>query len=97
MDIEQIIDFVDSTVFKHCNQSLRADEIILLKGCLSKKTYEKIAQESNMNVNYLRGEVVSRLVHQLSEVFGESLGVSNWQVCLEQLYLESLESLEYIE
>lgn len=94
MDIEQIINLVNSKVLNHCNQSLRADQIIVLKGCLSKKTYEKMAREFDIDINYLRGEIVPDLVNLLSEVFDENLGVSSWQVRLELIYLESLAKIE---
>ena len=62
---------------------LREPERVILKGTWRGLTYEQMADGSEYSTNYLMRDVAPKLWKQLSNVFGRSVGKTNFRVVLE--------------
>ena len=83
MDLTSALKWVEAAVSTHIGYSLREPEIVILKGTWRGLTYEQMANDSEYSTNYLMRDVAPKLWKQLSNVFGRSVGKTNFRVALE--------------
>ena len=83
MDLTAALKWVDAAANTHMGYSLREPEIVILKGTWRGLTYEQMANSSDYSTNYLMRDVAPKLWKQLSNVFGRSVGKTNFRVALE--------------
>lgn len=83
MDLTAALKWVDAAANAHSGYSLREPEIVILKGTWQGLTYEQMANSSEYSTNYLMRDVAPKLWKQLSNVFGRSVGKTNFRVALE--------------
>ncbi len=76
---EQAKQIAEQVIFKHFGEHLRDAEIFVLEGAWNGLTYEKIAELHNFTVNYLRGDVGSKLWQKLSVALQEEITKTNFR------------------
>ncbi len=83
VDLNAALKWLSAAVANNIGHSLREPEIIILKGTWRGLTYEQMAGSSDYSTNYLMRDVAPKLWKQLSNVFGRSVGKTNFRVALE--------------
>ncbi|MEL6161024.1 MAG: DUF1822 family protein [Cyanobacteria bacterium J06627_32] len=83
LDLTAALRWVDAAVTTHTGCSLREPEMVILKGTWRGLTYEQMSRDSDYSTNYLMRDVAPKLWKQLSNVFGRSVGKTNFRVALE--------------
>ncbi|KYC35296.1 hypothetical protein WA1_09090 [Scytonema hofmannii PCC 7110] len=83
---EQAKQVAEQTVFNHLEEYLKDVEMNVLQGSWQGLTYEKMAEQYHLSVNYLRGDVGPQLWQKLSEAFGEEVTKSNFKRALERAW-----------
>jgi hypothetical protein len=67
-------------------EHLKDIEINVLQGAWDGLSYEKMAETYHLSVNYLRGDVGSKLWKKLSDVLGEEVTKNNFKGALERAW-----------
>ena len=83
MDLNDALKWLNESVNRRSGHSLREPDIVILKGTWRGLTYEQMANGSDYSTNYLMRDVAPKLWKQLSNVFGRSVGKTNFRVALE--------------
>ncbi|WP_138500867.1 AAA-like domain-containing protein [Nostoc sp. PA-18-2419] len=76
----------EQIVFKNFGEHPKDIEIDVLLGSWDGLTYEKMAEQYHLSVNYLRGDVGPQLWQKLSEALGEEVTKSNFKRALERAW-----------
>ena len=80
----------EQIVFKNFGEHPKDIEIDVLLGSWEGLTYEKMAEQYHLSVNYLRGDVGPQLWQKLSEALGEEVTKSNFKGALERAWKKQL-------
>ncbi|WP_375501219.1 AAA-like domain-containing protein [uncultured Nostoc sp.] len=80
----------EQIVFKNFGEHPKDIEIDVLLGSWEGLTYEKMAEQYHLSVNYLRGDVGPQLWQKLSEALGEEVTKSNFKGALERAWKRQL-------
>ena len=83
VDLTAALRWLNSAVISSTGNKLREPERVILKGTWRGLTYEQMADGSEYSTNYLMRDVAPKLWKQLSNVFGRSVGKTNFRVALE--------------
>ena len=83
VDLTAALRWLNSAVVSGTGNKLREPELVILKGTWRGLTYEQMADGSEYSTNYLMRDVAPKLWKQLSNVFGRSVGKTNFRVALE--------------
>ena len=83
VDLTVALRWLNSAVVSSAGNKLREPELVILKGTWRGLTYEQMADDSEYSTNYLMRDVAPKLWKQLSNVFGRSVGKTNFRVALE--------------
>lgn len=83
MDLTAALRWLNSAAIASTGNKLREPELVILKGTWRGLTYEQMADGSEYSTNYLMRDVAPKLWKQLSNVFGRSVGKTNFRVALE--------------
>lgn len=83
VDLMAALRWLNSAVISSTGNKLREPERVILKGTWRGLTYEQMADGSEYSTNYLMRDVAPKLWKQLSNVFGRSVGKTNFRVALE--------------
>jgi AAA-like domain len=87
---EQAKQAADSAIFIQCGGYLKDVEVQVLQGSWEGMTYEKMAEQYYLSVNYLRGDVGNKLWQKLSHCLGEEVTKHNFKGALERASRTSL-------
>jgi AAA-like domain len=87
---EQAKQAADSAIFIQCGGYLKDVEVQVLQGSWEGMTYEKMAEQYYLSVNYLRGDVGNKLWQKLSICLGEEVTKHNFKGALERASRTSL-------
>ncbi len=74
----------EQIVFNNLREHLKDIEMAVLKASWEGVIYEKMAEQYNLSVNYLRGDVGPQLWQKLSKALGEEVTKSNFKGALER-------------
>lgn len=74
----------DQLIFSHFSENLKDVELQVLEGAWEGLTYEQMAEQYHLSVNYLRGDVGSKLWKKLSEALGEPVTKTNFKEALQR-------------
>ncbi|MBH8567027.1 AAA-like domain-containing protein [Nostoc sp. CENA67] len=77
---------VEQIVFNNIGEHPKDIEMKVLRGSWEGLTYEKMAEQSHLSVNYLRGDIGPQLWQKLSEALGEEVTKSNFKGALERAW-----------
>ncbi|MGC1306436.1 MAG: DUF1822 family protein [Phormidesmis sp.] len=83
MDLTAALKWLNAAVTMGLGHALKEPEIVILKGTWRGLTYEQMANGSEYSTNYLMRDVAPKLWKQLSNIFGRSVGKTNFRVALE--------------
>lgn len=83
---EIVVQVIDSIILHHRKERLTKLEDKVVRGTWQGKTYDKIAEEVNHMVSYIRKDIGGRLWQKLSKAFGEKINKTNFKPTLEQWY-----------
>ncbi len=83
MNLNAALKWLSAVVVNNIGYSLREPELVILKGTWRGLTYEQMASSSDYSTNYLMRDVAPKLWKHLSNVFGRSVGKTNFRVALE--------------
>ncbi|MGL6340042.1 MAG: hypothetical protein ACRC80_13010, partial [Waterburya sp.] len=83
---EIVVQVIDSVILHHRKERLTKLEDKVVRGTWQGKTYDKIAEEVNHMVSYIRKDIGGRLWQKLSQAFGEKINKTNFKPTLEQWY-----------
>ncbi|NET61412.1 MAG: serine/threonine protein kinase [Symploca sp. SIO2E6] len=83
MNLDYMLETVDTQLIESQNRPLNAAEIIILRGIWQHKTYNQIAIEAGYSPGYFTNVVAPELFCRLSEVVGEHMTKKNCRVLLE--------------
>ncbi|MEB3311166.1 MAG: AAA-like domain-containing protein [Snowella sp.] len=81
---EQARQIIDTVVLAHFGEPLKDIHLNLLQDVWEGLTYNQIAQQRYLSVNYLRGDVGPKLWQKLSLAFGKSVTKSNFKTIIEE-------------
>jgi hypothetical protein len=81
---EQAKETADTAIFNQCGGHLKDVEIQVLQGSWEGMTYEKMAEQYYLSVNYLRGDIGNKLWQKLSTALGEEVTKHNFKGALER-------------
>ena len=84
MNWDEIVEAVDTEVFKKTQRHLKQVEELVLQGAWQGKTYEQIEQTCRYSLSYLKQAAGPRLWKLLSEVWAEDISKSNFRVVLQR-------------
>ncbi len=70
----------------HFSESLKDTEILVLQGAWEGLTYEEMAEQYHLSLNYLRSDVGSKLWKKLSEALGENVTKANFKEALQRMF-----------
>ncbi len=79
---EQAKQIAHQVIFTHLKEHLKDIEIDVLRSSWESLTYEKMAENYHLSVNYLRGDVGHRLWQKLSDALGEKVTKNNFKEAL---------------
>jgi NACHT domain len=79
MNFDMIIAKLDDLVFAKTGKKLTQREIDILEGDWKDLTYEQIAHDKALTVNYIKGHLAPMLWERLSITFGEEINKRNWK------------------
>ena len=83
MDLNAALTWLNAIAINITGHGLREPELVILRGTWRGFTYEQMAGSSDYSTNYLMRDVAPKLWKQLSNVFGRSVGKTNFRVALE--------------
>ena len=83
MNLDHLLEAVNSQLIESRNRPLNSVEIIILRGIWQYKTYNQIAMEAGYSPGYFTNVVAPELFGRLSEVIGERITKKNCRVLLE--------------
>lgn len=83
VDVTAAIKWLNTAVINNIGHALKEPEIVILRGTWRGLTYEQMSHNSEYSTNYLMRDVAPKLWKQLSNVFGRSVGKTNFRVALE--------------
>lgn len=83
VDLNAALKWLNASVIDSTGHDLREPELVILRGTWRGLTYEQMAGGSDYSTNYLMRDVAPKLWKQLSNVFGRSVGKTNFRVALE--------------
>ncbi len=81
---EEAKQVTDNLVFAHPSEHLKDVEMLVLQGSWEGLSYERMAEQYHLSVNYLRGDVGQKLWKKLSDVLGEEVNKNNFKSALER-------------
>ena len=83
---EQAKQVAEQAVVNNSGEHLKDVEMGVLQASWSGLTYEKMAEQYNLSVNYLRGDVGPQLWQKLSKALAEEVTKSNFRGALERAW-----------
>jgi hypothetical protein len=83
MEISQLLQFVDESVYNNTGKHLNDLQIKILKGILNHQKYVEVAETNGYSPKHVK-KVSHELLHILSDVFGEPVRKSNLESVLER-------------
>lgn len=83
---EKAKEIADRVIRKNRGQHLKDVEIQVLQGAWDGLSYEKMAEQYHLSVNYLRGDIGSRLWKKLSIALDEEVTKNNFRGALERAW-----------
>ncbi len=83
MNLDYLLETIDSQLIESKNRPLNSAEIIILRGIWQYKTYNQIAIEAGYSPGYFTNVVAPDLFGRLSDVIGEHITKKNCRVLLE--------------
>jgi RecA-family ATPase/5S rRNA maturation endonuclease (ribonuclease M5) len=84
MDLDELLRFVDESVYTKTGKHLKDIESCIIRGSWQGQNYEEIAEERGYTDRYLRQDVGPKLWKLLSETFGERVSKTNFRATLER-------------
>jgi hypothetical protein len=96
MNSEQLIEFVDTVVFRETHRHLRDVEILILEGTWNGQSYKEIAINHNYSPLYLLQDIGPKFWKFLSTVFQEELKKCNYRTSLERHFNEFITKNGYL-
>lgn len=87
MNFQDVIEIVESAVYKAKGRKLTDPELAVLRGSWEGLTYEKMAEGSPYKPNYLKGDVSHKFWKLLSEALGEEVSKRNFRAALQRAWL----------
>ncbi|NEU76206.1 hypothetical protein PI95_027690 [Hassallia byssoidea VB512170] len=84
MDFEEAFKVVDTAVFAKRKRHLKDIEVAILRGSWKGHKYHEIAEAYGYTADYLKQDIGPKLWQLLSEVLGEKVSKTNFQVALER-------------
>jgi WD40 repeat protein len=90
MDIEQMLQIANSTMFAHNGRRLSEVETAILLGSIQRQSYEHIAEASGYAVSYLKHDVGPKFWKLLGQALGETVSKTNFRGALEHQWRQSL-------
>jgi AAA-like domain len=81
---EQAKETADTAIFNQYGGHLKDVEIQVLQGSWEGMTYEKMAEQYHLSVNYLRGDIGNKLWQKLSTALDEEVTKHNFKGALER-------------
>jgi WD40 repeat protein len=90
MDIEQMLQIANSTMFAYNGRRLSEVETAILLGSIQRQSYEHIAEASGYAVSYLKHDVGPKFWKLLGQALGETVSKTNFRGALEHQWRQSL-------
>lgn len=87
MTFQDVLEIVESAVYKTTKRKLTDPEMTVLRGSWEGLTYEKMAEGSPYKPNYLKGDVSHKFWKLLSEALGEEVSKRNFRAALQRALL----------
>ncbi|MBW4634126.1 MAG: AAA-like domain-containing protein [Iphinoe sp. HA4291-MV1] len=84
MNFEETRKVVEAAIQEHEHRHLNDVELTILRGSWEGLTYDKMAEDSVYEANYLKGDAGYKFWKLLSEVLGESVSKRNFRAVLER-------------
>ncbi|WP_026735233.1 pentapeptide repeat-containing protein [Fischerella sp. PCC 9605] len=94
MNFQDVLEIVESAVYKAKGRRLTDPELTVLRGSWEGLTYEKMAKGSPYKPNYLKGDVSHKFWKLLSEALGEEVSKRNFRAALQRTLLSHNASLQ---
>ncbi|ACB53450.1 conserved hypothetical protein [Crocosphaera subtropica ATCC 51142] len=91
MNLDYILQIIDSRLTEKFNQTLNPVEILILQGIWEEKTYSKIALEKGYSPGYLTNVVAPEMYQKLAKLTGERLTKKNCKQRLESFVVDQVE------
>jgi len=88
MDINLLLEIVNSRLLETHNRPLNSTEILVLRGIWQRQTYNQIAQDSGYSPGYFTNVVAPELCRQLSDLVGKRVTKKNCRALLESYVAE---------
>jgi hypothetical protein len=88
MDVNHLVDFVNTAVFHETQRHLRDVEVWILEGAWNGQTYKDIAREHSYTSQYLSQDIGPRFWKLLSTIFNEEIKKCNFRSSLERHFRE---------
>ena len=88
MNVNEMLQFVDSLVVEKTGKHLDDVQKAVIEGTWQRQSYNDIAQKSHVTEGYI-GDIASELWQLLSELLNEDIKKSNFRSTLERIYIES--------
>jgi AAA-like domain len=83
---EQTQNLADDAVFKNTGKRLSDIEVEVLRGAWEGKSYDEIASQLVLSVNYINKDVGYRLWKKLSDALGEEVSKKSFRQALQRLW-----------
>jgi WD40 repeat protein len=94
MDFEELLRFVNASVYTKTNKHLKDVQILILRGAWQGQSYEKIAEAHSYTDKYLRQDVGPKFWRLLTDTFGERVSKTNFRAALERQWQSSFLEIE---
>ncbi len=82
----------EDLIFAYFAENLKDVEIQVLEGAWEGMTYEQMTERYHLSLNYLRGDIGSRLWKKLSEALGETVTKTNFKEALQRAEEKSIKA-----
>ncbi|MBW4506212.1 MAG: AAA-like domain-containing protein [Scytonematopsis contorta HA4267-MV1] len=83
MNLDCLLEIVDSQLIKSRNRPIHSTEILILRGIWQYRTYNQIAIEAGYSPGYFTNVVAPELFGRLSKIIGQRVTKKNCRVLLE--------------
>ncbi|MBW4565625.1 MAG: AAA-like domain-containing protein [Mojavia pulchra JT2-VF2] len=94
MDFEDILRFVDESVYAKTGKRLKDVDILIIRGSWQGQNYQEIAEAHGYTDKYFKQDVGPRFWRLLSETFGERVSKTNFRATLERHYQSCFSNLK---
>lgn len=90
---EKARQIAEQILCKNSQEHLKDVQMEVFRGSWEGMTYEKMAEVSNLSVNYLRGDIGPKLWQKLSDALGEEVTKNNFKGAIQRAWEKSQEQL----